>query len=94
MPWRYQMNHIKSAILGLALVAGAASGAFAQSSGAMDENGMAKPMHMSSHEKHMMKSCMAMSHDAMMKNSGCAKMMKAHPDMMSDKMMNKDAMSH
>ena len=45
-------------------------------------------MKMSAADTHKMASCNAMSHDKMMKNAGCAKLMKAHPDMMkSDTMM-------
>lgn len=47
-------------------------------------------MKMSAAETKKMKACNAMSHDKMMKNAGCVKMMKMHPDMMKhDAMMNK-----
>ena len=39
-------------------------------------------MKMSASDKRKMASCSAMSHDKMMKNAGCTKMMKTHPDMM------------
>ncbi len=39
-------------------------------------------MKMSAADKRKMASCNAMSHDKMMKNAGCMKMMKMHPDMM------------
>lgn len=46
-------------------------------------------MKMSAGSMRKMKTCNAMSHDAMMKNAGCAKMMKMHPDMMKhDDMMS------
>ena len=41
-----------------------------------------KPMKMSMAQKRMMTKCNAMSHDMMMKNKSCMKMMKMHPDMM------------
>jgi len=47
---------------------------------------MASPeagMAMSDADKRKMASCMKKSHDAMMKDSKCAAMMEAHPDMMS-----------
>lgn len=49
-------------------------------------------MTMSATEMKKMKSCQAMSHEKMMKNAGCARMMKMHPDMMkSDGMMKKSS---
>ena len=39
-------------------------------------------MNMSMSQKHMMTKCHGMSHDRMMKNKNCMKMMKMHPDMM------------
>ena len=84
------MNNLKSAALGLAIVALAAAG-FTQSATAH----MAKS---ASHQK-MMDSCMAMSGDAMMADHGCIRMMKkmgvshAHMKMMmSCKAMSKDDM--
>ena len=45
---------------------------------------------MSAAETKKMNACNAMSHEKMMKNKGCAAMMKAHPDMMKhDDMMKK-----
>ena len=41
-----------------------------------------KDMKMSMADKKMMAKCNGMSHDMMMKNKGCMKMMKMHPDMM------------
>ena len=41
-----------------------------------------KMMHMSAADKRMMTKCQGMSHDVMMKNKGCMKMMKMHPGMM------------
>ena len=51
---------------------------------AMMKGGMKsdKMMKMSAADTKMMKKCKAMSHDMMMKNAGCKKMMKMHPDMM------------
>lgn len=47
-------------------------------------------MKMSAADMRKMKSCRAMSHDRMMKDAGCARMMKMHPEMMtSDGMMKK-----
>lgn len=39
-----------------------------------------------------MAACNAMSHDAMVKDAGCAKLMKAHPDMMGQNAMSQDSM--
>lgn len=50
-------------------------------------------MKMSAADTRKMKSCNAMSREAMMKDAGCAKLMKAHPDMMkNDSMMKQDGM--
>ena len=57
---------------------------------AMMKDGMksGSMMKMSAADTEKMKACNAMSHDKMMKNAGCAKMMKMHPDMMKhDDMM-------
>lgn len=57
---------------------------------AMMKDGMksGSMMKMSASDTKKMKACNAMSHDKMMKNAGCAKMMKMHPDMMKhDDMM-------
>lgn len=40
------------------------------------------PMKMSKADQRKMASCQAMSYAMMMKNKGCMKMMKMHPDMM------------
>ena len=48
-------------------------------------------MKMSAADTRKMARCNAMSHGAMMKNAGCAKMMKAHPDMMKQDTMMKSA---
>lgn len=47
---------------------------------------------MSAADMKKMKACNAMSHGAMMKDAKCAKMMKAHPDMMKHDMMKHDDM--
>ena len=65
-----------------AMIAGAMSApASAQmaSGNAMSSGHMMK---MSASHKRIMTKCMAMSHDGMMKNKSCMKMMKMHPDMM------------
>ena len=49
------------------------------SSGSMSSG---SKMKMSMADKKMMAKCKGMSHDMMMKNKGCMKMMKMHPDMM------------
>ncbi len=57
---------------------------------AMMKDGMksGSMMKMSAADTKKMKACNAMSYDKMMKNAGCAKMMKMHPDMMKhDDMM-------
>lgn len=65
-----------------ALLAGVvAAPAFAQ----MEKGGMmssGSSMKMSKMDQKKMTKCNAMSHDMMMKNAGCTKMMKMHPDMM------------
>jgi hypothetical protein len=48
-----------------------------------------KKTNMSSNDMMKMKSCMAMSHDAMMKDTDCASMDKMHHDMMKPGMMEK-----
>ena len=84
------MTILKTAALGAMLASFAAGGAFAQtmSTGSMSTGDMSK---MSSADMKKMKSCQGMSHDMMMKNKGCMKMMKMHPDMMKsdDSMMMK-----
>ena len=83
------MNSFKSASLGLAMLVGVAG--FAQSASAMK---------MSSSEKNMMHSCMAMPSERMMKDSKCMAMMKrmkmSDADMkmmMSCKALSKDDMA-
>ncbi len=80
------MTSIKTTALAIAmaLTAGTAFAADSMSSGGMK---------MSAADSKMMKSCMAMTEAKMMKNAGCVKMMKAHPDMMKhDSMMKNDSM--
>lgn len=67
----------------------AAGPAFAQmsnnsmSSGSMKSGSMKSgSMKMSASDKKMMAKCQGMSHDMMMKDKGCMKMMKMHPGMM------------
>ena len=50
----------------------------AMSTGAMSSSAMSKA------DMATLKHCQAMSHDAMMKNAKCMKMMKMHPDAMSN----------
>lgn len=72
-----------------------AASAPAVAQGAMAQGGMAKGSmsHMSAADARMMNSCKAMSHEAMMKNRNCARMMRMHPDMMKgDAMMRHDNM--
>ena len=85
------MNSFKSASFGLAMVALVGVAGFAQSASAMK---------MSSSEKKMMHSCMAMPNESMMKDSKCMAMMKkmkmSDADMkmmMSCKAMSKDDMA-
>ena len=75
----------------LAFIAGApafaqdAMGNGAMASDSMHKGGMMSSgsgMKMSMKDKKMMTKCQAMDHDMMMKNAGCTKMMKMHPDMM------------
>lgn len=91
------MNTLKTAALGLAMLTLAGGAAFAQSGGAMmksdgamkTDSMAAKPMAMSAKDMKTMKSCNAMSHDAMMKNKTCMKMAAMHPDAMKDDSMIK-----
>ncbi len=83
------MIQMKSAALGLVVLAFAGGAAFTAGATAKDD-GMHK---MSARHMKMMKSCQTMSHDLMMKNKGCMKMMKMHPDMMNaDGSMKPDGM--
>ena len=69
---------------------GTAAPAFAQDSMASGQMKSGSMMKMSAADTRKMKACNAMSHDKMMKNAGCARMMKAYPDMMKqDAMMKK-----
>jgi len=84
------MNVVKSAAIGLAMVTIAGAAALAQPASAQT---------MTAHDKRMMHSCMAMSGDAMMNDTGCMTMMrKMHMSdadmktMMSCKAMSHDAM--
>ena len=87
------MIQFKTAAIGVAIFALTGGAAFAQGGTMIKGDAMAKPMKMSRADTKMMKSCHAMSHDMMMKNKGCMKMMKMHPDMMkSDGMMKNDGM--
>lgn len=75
-----------------ALSLAAATPALAQQGMAKDnmmKDGMhAQPaMRMSAADARQMRSCKAMSHTRMMHNARCARMMRMHPDMMSDGMM-------
>ena len=72
-------------ILITAAALGLGAPAFAQmQSGSMDKGAMSSgsDMKMSMADKKMMTKCQKMSHAMMMKNKGCMKMMKMHPDMM------------
>ncbi len=71
----------------------AAAPALAQDSMMKDGMKSDKMMKMSAADTKKMNSCQAMTHDAMMKSASCKKMMKMHPDMMSnDGMMKHDGM--
>ena len=77
-------------LLSVLSLTGAAAPAFAQDAMASGQMKSGSMMKMSAADTRKMKACNAMSHDKMMKNPGCAKMMKAHPDMMKgDAMMKK-----
>ena len=78
------MSHLKSGVIALAFAVAAGS-AFAA-----DDAMKSDAMKMSAHDSKMMKSCQAMTHDAMMKSHACMKVMKMHPDMMK----SDGAMSH
>ena len=90
------MTYLKTASLGVAFLAFAGGAAFAQtnstdnmsssgvmSSGSMNSGAM-DTSHMSKADMATMKRCQAMSHDMMMKDAKCMKMMKMHPDMMNN----------
>ena len=72
------MNSIKLICAGAMLAGTMAAPAFAQ----MASDHAMKPTKMSMAQKRMMTKCNAMSHEMMMKNKSCVKMMKMHPDMM------------
>ena len=79
-------------LLGLcALSLSAAAPVFAQDAMASHGQMASGGMKMSAADTRKMARCNAMSHGAMMKNAGCAKMMKAHPDMMKQDTMMKSA---
>ncbi len=75
-------NLIKSAALGLTMLAFAGGSAFAQ--GMMSSDSSMGSQKMSASDMKAMKKCQGMSHDMMMKSSKCTKMMKMHPDMMNN----------
>ena len=79
------MSRAKAGALAFTLLALSGGAAFAQ--GSMAKGDMMKGM--SKQDMMMMKKCQGMDHDAMMKNKGCMKMMKKHPDMMTDGSMMK-----
>ncbi len=63
--------------------------AFAQDAMAPQNQMSSSAMKPSPKLQRKAKACNAMSHDAMMKNAGCARLMAAHPDMMKhDSMMS------
>ncbi|MDQ2765420.1 MAG: hypothetical protein M3Y22_18660 [Pseudomonadota bacterium] len=72
------MKSIKLLAMTAVLAAGVAAPVFAQDA-MMKKDHMMK---MSKADTKKMASCHKMSHEMMMKNKGCAKMMKMHPDMM------------
>lgn len=75
-------------VLSLAASAPAVAQDAMMKSGSMMHSG--SMMKMSKADTKKMKMCSAMSHDRMMKNHSCAKMMKMHSDMMKhDGMMAK-----
>jgi hypothetical protein len=78
------------AISALSVAAAAPVLAQGMAKDSMMKDGMhAQPaMHMSSAEARQMRACKAMSHDRMMRNARCTRMMRMHPDMMGgDHMM-------
>ncbi|MGN6550866.1 MAG: hypothetical protein ACTHJ3_13360 [Pararhizobium sp.] len=80
------MFTVKSAMLGMAVVAFAAAPAFAATS--MSGSKMAPS------EVKTMHTCQSMSHSAMMKDKNCTALMKKYPKMMSSKgFMHKGSMS-
>lgn len=83
------MNKLKLAALGFAVAALTGAG-FTQTALAMPG------MKMSAAQHKKMESCMAMPHDAMMKNAGCTAMMKKMKMSSADmqKMTSCKAMSH
>ena len=84
------MTRIKAGALAFTLLALSGGSAMAQSDmmkGDMAKSDMMKGM--SKHDMMMMKKCQGMEHGAMMKSKSCMKMMKKHPDMMSDGSMMK-----
>jgi len=83
---------IQTLIAFSAMSIAAATPALAQD--AMMKGGMKsdKMMKMSAADTKKMKMCQAMPHDKMMKNAGCMKMSRMHPDMMKSDPMAKGKM--
>ena len=75
-------------LLALSALSLAAAPAVAQDGMMKDGMTSGSMMKMSKADTKKMKMCSAMPHDKMMKNAGCTKMMKMHPEMMKhDSMM-------
>ena len=74
-------------LIALSTLSLAAVPAIAQDAMASHDQMSGSMMKMSAADTRKMASCNAMSHDKMMKNAGCVKLMKAHPDMMKSNAM-------
>lgn len=77
------MNYAKVALLGAVTIAFGAGPALGQTPMAPDTKMAAPaPMKLSDADKKFWTNCKVMSHEAMMKDAGCARIMKAHPEAM------------
>ena len=88
-----KMNAVRMMCVAAAVAMVAGAPAYAQMSNGAMSNGsmssgsmMAGSKKMSMSDKKMMTKCQGMDHDMMMKDKGCMKMMKMHPDMMKGHM--------
>lgn len=88
------MNYANVALLGAVMIAFGGGPALAQTPMASDTKTAAPaPMKLSDADKKVWTNCKVISHEAMMKDAGCARIMKAHPDAMKWGMKNDPANS-
>lgn len=86
------MNYANVALLGAVTIAFGGNPAVGQTPMAPDTKMVAPaPMKLSDADKKIWTNCKVMSHEAMMKDAGCARIMKAHPDAMKKGMTTSPA---